>query len=145
MRDVVLGLDDLLRGLRDLGGVSEGKVVGDLLFDRDRRCRAGRRGLRVQPLGVNFDAADAKKPLGSVAEGGIQGLAENQVGGLLAKAGLRGTGKRARFTLCAAQGEQRDNVGVGQRRLGAIGEVELLRRSIHAERDVIVADMGGRF
>ena len=41
--DIVLSLDDLLRTLRNIGGVGEGEVVGELLLDGN--LRAGPMGL----------------------------------------------------------------------------------------------------
>src|SRR5580692_1512085 len=66
-RYVVFHLNNLLRGLRNVGRVGHGEVVLNLLFDRDRRRGGGGRGLRVQALGINPDMANAEQTPRAVA------------------------------------------------------------------------------
>ena len=39
--------------------------------------------------------------------------------------------------------QQRDDIGLGQRRLGAVGHLQLVGRPIQVERDVVIANLGG--
>jgi len=43
----------------------------------------------------------------------------------------------------AAKGEESDDVGLGERGIGAVGDVHVLRRAVEAEGDVVVRDAGG--
>src|SRR5215469_6303078 len=60
--DVVLTLDDLLRALRNVGAIGEGKVVGKFLFDCDLRSTGGGVRLRGEPLRIDLDSTDPEQP-----------------------------------------------------------------------------------
>src|SRR5512146_2537340 len=139
-RQVVLGLNDLLLGLGDVGDVGEGKGVGDLLLDGD----AGPAGIvfRAARLRVNFDPADAEDFFQAVAVGGVQGLAEDGVGGGARIARVALLLQQRRFFACSPHGQQRDDVGRGQRRLGAVGGVQLVNLAMKTQGDVVIADAG---
>ena len=48
--EIVFALDDLLRALRDVGGVGQREVIGEFLFDGDLRAAAGGIGFGGQSL-----------------------------------------------------------------------------------------------
>ena len=74
---VVLDLDDLLRGLRDVGCIGERQVVLDLLLNGDGwTCLRGR-GLSRQALRIDLDAADAEQLLYPVADCGVERRTED--------------------------------------------------------------------
>ena len=59
--EIVLPLDDLLRTLRNVGGVREGEVIGELLLDGDLRAGADGIGFGGQSLRIDFDIAAPNK------------------------------------------------------------------------------------
>ena len=61
----------------------------------------------------------------------------------LATAGLLLLGVEALLALGAAQGQQGHHVGLRQRRIGAVGDGQLVRGSVQAEGNVVVLDAGG--
>src|SRR6476646_182602 len=116
--DVVFYLNNRFSGLSQACGVGHGNVVADLLLQSN--SRAGVVG-RAYIQRINLDAAGAKEPLDTVTHRGIDGLAKNGVGSrvVFASCGL----PRVVNVLAtrAAKGQQRDDVGVGERRIRAIG------------------------
>jgi hypothetical protein len=49
----------------------------------------------------------------------------------------------ALLVLGAAEGKKRDDIGFRKRRLGAVGDLELVRRAVETESDVVVLHAGG--
>src|SRR5207245_1100191 len=70
LADVVLALDDLLGGLRNILAVGQREVVNNLLLDGDLRAPGGV-GFGVQALWIDFDFADPQQLLHTIAHGGI--------------------------------------------------------------------------
>ena len=99
---VVLDLDDLLRGLCDVGCIGKRQVVLDLLLDGHGRTGLRGRSLGRQPLRIDLDAANAKEFLYAVAHGGIERRAEDRAGGLRIEA-QTATGSIAPIPATSAQ------------------------------------------
>src|SRR5579859_5032284 len=75
--DVVSHLDHRLRRLGEAGDVGKGQVVVDLLFNGDAGAGVI---FRADELRIDSDAAAAgEEPLHAVAEGRVQGLAQDGV------------------------------------------------------------------
>ena len=72
------GLDQLLAGGVDVGGVGEGEVAAQLLLDDDA---GGGVAERAEVVGIDFDAAGAEELLDAGADGGVERAAEQGVGG----------------------------------------------------------------
>lgn len=141
---IVLSLNNLLRALRNVGGVSEGDVVGELLLDGDLRSVADGIGFGGEPLRIDFDVAGAEEAIEAAADGGVQGLAEDERGGLIGEGRLaRLFLKLGRFFVGAAEREKRDDVGFGQRRLRAVIETEAIGGSGDGDVEIVVADVSG--
>jgi len=110
--EIVLALDDLLRTLRDVGGVGEGDIVGEFLFDGDLRGVADRIGFGDEALRINFDVAGSEQSLESAADRAVQRLAEDERRGLIGKSTLTGLLlELRRFIAGAPQSEQGNDVG----------------------------------
>src|SRR6266478_2088812 len=141
--NVVLALNDLLRGLGNVLAVSKGEQVGELLFDGHLGA-AGGVGLGVQPLRIDLDAADSEQPLDAVADGGVERFTENEVGSGLAEGGVARLRQLRRLLTSLTHGEKRDDVGFGQGRIGAVFHAERLAGiAVDADGDVVVAHAGG--
>src|SRR5215472_10925062 len=87
--NVVLHLDHGLRGLGEIGDIGESDVVVDLLFDRDPRDRVV---LLPDELGIDLHpaASGPEEPLYPAIDGGVQGLTQDGIGGVVC--GLSGSG-----------------------------------------------------
>src|SRR5580692_503025 len=143
--NVVFALNDLLRTLRDIRAVGESYVIGELLFNGDLRTARRGVGFRGQALRIDLDAANAEEFLHAAADGGVDGLVDDQVRGFVAKHGLPGLLLELfRFFAGAAKSEQRDDVRLGQRRFGAIVHVEAIRRAGDRYVEIVVANVRGR-
>jgi hypothetical protein len=144
--DIVLALDDLLRTLRDIGGVGEGNVVGELLLDGDLRTAGGGIGFGSEALRIDFDIAGAEQALEAAAGSVIDGLVKDEIGGLIGKNALAGLPLELRgFIAGAAESEQGDDVGFRQRRFGAVVDVEtVIGRAGDGDVEIVIADVSGR-
>ena len=58
--EIVLALDDLLRALRDVGGIGEGDVIGEFLFDCDLWAVADGISFGDESLWINLDITGAE-------------------------------------------------------------------------------------
>ena len=127
-------LEQLLASGIHVGGVGEGDAAAELLLHGDAR---GGVAERAQIIGIDFDRAGAEKLLHAAADGGVKGSPEQGVGGI-------GNGLLLLLRIEAllaggvAQGQQRDDVGLRQRRVAAVTDGEFLRRTVQAEGDVVV-------
>ena len=81
--DIVFALDDLLRALRHVGAVTERNIVGELLLDGDLRSPRGRVGFGRQALGIDLDSADSEQFLHAAADGRVDRLADDEIGGFV--------------------------------------------------------------
>ena len=142
--DIVLPLNDLLRTLRNIGGVREGEVVGELLLDGDLRAVADGIGDGAESLRIDFNIAGAEQALEAAAGGVIDGLVEDEIAGLIGKHALAGLLlELRRLFVGAAQGEQSDDVGFRQGRLGPVVNVEAVGCANYGDVEIVVADMAG--
>ncbi len=142
-RDVTIdgyfSLEQLLAGGVDVSGVGEGDSAAKLLDDCDA---GGGVAESAEVIGIDFDRAGAEELLDAAADGGVEGAAEQRIGGGIADGLLLLLGVEALLVGGVAEREQCDDVGLGERRIAAVGDAELLRRSLEAEGDVVVLDMG---
>jgi hypothetical protein len=88
--EIVLALDDLLRALRDIGGIGEGDVIGEFLLDGDLWAVTDGIGFGDESLGINLDIAGAEQPLEPAGHGTVQSLAQDKSGRLIGKSALAG-------------------------------------------------------
>src|ERR1700757_4800617 len=86
--DEILAFNNLFRALRDVGAVGESKVVCELLLDRDLRPARRGVGFGGQSLRIDLDPAYPKQLLHPAADRGIDGLIDDEIGGLIGKQGL---------------------------------------------------------
>ena len=135
-----LGLDQLLARGVDVSGVSEGEVAAQLLLDDDA---GGGVAQGAQVVGVHFDAPGPKELLHAAADGGVQGAAEQGVGGGVGAGLFLLLRVQALLALGAPQRQQGHHVGLGQRRIASIGDSWPFQRSVHAQGDVVILHAGG--
>src|SRR5258708_980131 len=147
--DVVLDLDNLLLGGADVADVGDGEVASDLLFDGD----AGG-GVLFGAAGGKFGKARADANAGNAEEAfeASTQLAGDSFGEQLGSAGAgperAGGGAaaaRGSFVAGLADGEERDDVIAGQRRIGAIGKREFVGGAAEIESDFVLLNGGGGF
>jgi hypothetical protein len=101
-------------------------VSAELLLDSDA---GGGVAEGAEVIGVDFDGAGAEELLHAAADGGVECAAEQGIGGGIGDGLLLLLGVEALLVGGVAEGEQGDDVGLGQRRIAAVGDAELLRRS----------------
>src|ERR1039458_6312952 len=143
--DVILALNNLLRTLRNVGAVGESNVFGGLLLDGD--LRAPRRGIRFggQALRIDLDPADPEEFLHAAAHGRVDGLADDEIGGLIGKTSLaRLLLQLLRLLAGATQSQQGDDVRLGQRRLRTIVHIQAIGCPRNGDVEIVVANVSGR-
>ena len=133
-------LEELLAGGVDVGGVGEGDVAAELFLDDDA---GGGVAEGAEVVGVDFDGACAEEFLDAAADGGVEGAAEQGIGGGIGEGLLLLLGVDALLIFSAAEGEQGDDVGLGERRIAAVGDGGLARGFLQAEGDVVILNAGG--
>src|SRR5271157_866579 len=135
-----LGLEQLLAGCINVGGIGEGDVPAHRLFDDDAR---GGVAQHAEVVGVHLDRTSPEELLHAAADGGVEGAAEQGVGGGIGKRLLLLLGVKALLILSAAEGQQGNHVGLGQGRIAAVGDGQLLGGSVQAQGDFVVLDASG--
>src|SRR6266852_1097214 len=141
--EIVLPLNNLLRTLRNIGGVGERYVVGEALLDGDLGAAGSGISFGAQSLRIDFDVAGAKQTLEAVAVGVVQCLVEDKGAGLVGKHALAGLLlELCRLFVRPAESEQGDDVRFRKWGFGTIVEVEaVVRRAGESDVQVIVADV----
>src|SRR5208282_3285159 len=134
-----LGLEQLLAGGVDVGGVGESDVAAQLLLDGNA---GGGVAEGAEVVGIDLDAAGAEEFLHAAADGGIERAAKEGVGGVGGRLLLL-LGVQALLVGGVAERQQRQDIGFGQRRVAAIGNGKPLRRAVEAESDVVILNAGG--
>src|ERR1700678_2013431 len=88
--EIILALNNLLRALRDVGGIGYGYVVSKFLLDTDLRPVADGVGFAGKSLRVDLDVAGAEQALQPAADGSVQSLTENECRSLIGEDALAG-------------------------------------------------------
>src|SRR6201993_4428288 len=122
---VVLALINLLGGLRNILAVGQREVVNNLLLDGDLRAPGGV-GFGVKALGIDFDFADPQQLLHTIAHGGIERFTQDEVRSGLAEGGVSRLRELRGLFAGLADRQQGDDVGFGQRWIGAVFHAERL-------------------
>src|SRR6201999_1643582 len=124
-----------------VGGVGDLNVAGDVLRHGNARARTAY-GAHVGR--VDLDAAPTEELLYPAAYGGIQSASQESIGGGVGADGLLLLGIERLFLLGSAEGQERDHVGLGQRRLRAESGRELTYIAVQSDGHVIFLYPGGR-
>jgi hypothetical protein len=115
LRDIHLGLDKLLRGGIDVSGVGELNITRNILL----HCDAGARGANAADISrIDLNAASAKEPFHPAADRSIESASQQRIGSGVSADGLLLLRVQRLLFLGAAQGQQGNDVGLGQRGLG---------------------------
>ena len=133
-----LGLEQLLAGGIDVSGVGEDHGTAQLLLDDDA---GGGVAEGAEVVGVHFDRAGPEEFLHAAADRGVEGSSEQCVGGI-GDGLLLLLGVEALLAGRVAEGQERDDVGLGKRGIAAVGDGQFLGRSVQAERDVVILNVG---
>src|ERR1700722_4843920 len=139
---VVFHLDELLLVGRGVGGIGDGEGARELLFDGDPggcvRFGGGPGAKRV-----HAKMADAEEFFNAAAESGGNCFGEQRGGAVVLPAG----GLRAERALLpgSTQSEERNDVGIGKRRVRTIVESQTAGRAGKVYGDQILADNRGGF
>ena len=101
-------------------------------------------------IGIDLDPAHSKQFLYAAAHSGVESFSQNGIRGRLGK-GLIGCQLRSLLGLnlallaCAPEREQCNDVLGGQRRLGAVGYIQLVGRTVKSERYIVASNARRRF
>ena len=104
-------LDQLLAGGVDVGGVGEGEVAAELLLDDDA---GGGVAEGAEVVGIDFDGAGAEEFLDAAAYGGVEGSAEQGIGGGIGAGLFLLLGIDALLIFSASEGEEGDDSDSGR-------------------------------
>src|SRR5580698_9455839 len=131
--DLVLALNDFLSRLRDVGRKSKEEVFGYTLL----KGHAGGRILIVAPQqGINLQTGKTGKLLDTAADSAANSIRSNHRVGALAAV------TRGRLRSSLSEGNQIDDVGGSQRRVGYIGTREPIKRPSQRYGHVVLFDLG---
>src|SRR5579863_7085779 len=139
---VVFDLDQLLLIGSGVGRICDGEVAGDLLLDGDASGGVRFRGGAGEER-VHAEVADAEKVFDAAAQAAGDGFGEECSGAVVLSAA--GGGAQRAFLPGAADGEKRDDIGIGKRRIGTIAEGKFAGAAGKIDGDLILADGGGGF
>lgn len=132
-------LEQLLASGVDVGCVGEGEVAAQLLLDNDA---GGGVAEGAEVVGIDFDGACSEEFLDAAADGSVESSAEEGVGGGIGESLFLLLRVDALLVLSTSEGEEGNNIGLGERWVAAISNGGLAGGAMEAEGDVVVFNAG---